>query len=191
MKEIVFDSSKFKLKYVLGSGSFGVVTCAEYTNEATQGVTSYALKSLSKAAVVETGEKLKRLYVLEITCAYEHAQMRTFVLTHLVPLTFIDQIFIRYLNLLPVFSQVNYDMSWTNGNCWVQWTADLLSDYSVIITQLHMLLICVITISYTISSTIFLILSKLTRTWSIERYTICFHVHPSIIWYRIAQCNMM
>jgi hypothetical protein len=52
---MVFDSTRFKLKYVLGSGSFGVVTYAEYTDEATQVVTSYALKSLSKAAVVETG----------------------------------------------------------------------------------------------------------------------------------------
>lgn len=56
IKEMVFDSTRFKLKYVLGSGSFGVVTYAEYTDEATQVVTSYALKSLSKAAVVETGE---------------------------------------------------------------------------------------------------------------------------------------
>jgi hypothetical protein len=55
IKEMIFDSTRFKLKYVLGSGSFGVVTYAEYTDEATQVVTSYALKSLSKAAVVETG----------------------------------------------------------------------------------------------------------------------------------------
>jgi hypothetical protein len=53
---MVFDSTRFKLKYVLGSGSFGVVTYAEYTDEATQVVTFYALKSLSKAAVVETGK---------------------------------------------------------------------------------------------------------------------------------------
>ena len=55
-KEIIFDSSKFSLKYVLGTGSFGVVTLAEYSDEITGVTTNYALKSLSKAAVVDTGE---------------------------------------------------------------------------------------------------------------------------------------
>jgi hypothetical protein len=53
---MVFDSTKFKLKYVLGSGSFGVVTFAEYTDVTTKKITFYALKSLSKATVIETGE---------------------------------------------------------------------------------------------------------------------------------------
>ena len=34
-----------------------MVTYAEYTDEVTKEVTNYALKSLSKAAVVETGER--------------------------------------------------------------------------------------------------------------------------------------
>lgn len=54
-QEFNFDSTKFKLKYVLGSGSFGVVTFAEYTDVATKKITFYALKSLSKATVIETG----------------------------------------------------------------------------------------------------------------------------------------
>jgi hypothetical protein len=54
---MVFDSTKFKLKYVLGSGSFGVVTFAEYTDVTTKKITFYALKSLSKATVIETGER--------------------------------------------------------------------------------------------------------------------------------------
>ena len=53
---MVFDSTKFKLKYVLGSGSFGVVTFAEYTDVTTKKITFYALKSLSKATVIETGK---------------------------------------------------------------------------------------------------------------------------------------
>ena len=55
---MVFDSTKFKLKYVLGSGSFGVVTFAEYTDVTTKKITYYALKSLSKATVIETGKQL-------------------------------------------------------------------------------------------------------------------------------------
>ena len=54
-KETMFDSTKFRLKYVLGSGSFGVVTYAEYSDVITGKLTNFALKSLSKAAVVETG----------------------------------------------------------------------------------------------------------------------------------------
>lgn len=50
-----FDSTKFKLKYVLGSGSFGIVTLAEY-RENPQTVETFALKSLSKVAVIETGQ---------------------------------------------------------------------------------------------------------------------------------------
>jgi hypothetical protein len=48
VKEIIFDSTKFKMKYVLGSGSFGVVTLAEYRADKSQPPTNYALKSLSK-----------------------------------------------------------------------------------------------------------------------------------------------
>lgn len=56
IQELNFDSTKFKLKYVLGSGSFGVVTYAEYTDAVTKKITFYALKSLSKATVIETGD---------------------------------------------------------------------------------------------------------------------------------------
>ena len=55
-QELIFDSTKFKLKYVLGSGSFGVVTFAEYTDPVSKTTTGYALKSLSKATVIETGQ---------------------------------------------------------------------------------------------------------------------------------------
>ena len=55
-EEMTFDSTKFKLKYVLGSGSFGVVTFAEYTDPVSTKTTGYALKSLSKATVIETGQ---------------------------------------------------------------------------------------------------------------------------------------
>jgi hypothetical protein len=59
-KQITFDSTKFKLKYVLGSGSFGVVTYAEYLDENCDiNNGSYALKSISKADVVETGKFLQ------------------------------------------------------------------------------------------------------------------------------------
>lgn len=55
-KEMVFDSTKFKQKYVLGSGSFGVVTLGEYrTDKGTEPLVC-ALKSLSKLAVIETGQ---------------------------------------------------------------------------------------------------------------------------------------
>ena len=60
-KQVTFDSTKFKLKYVLGSGSFGVVTYAEYLDgncDINNG--SYALKSISKADVVETGKFFPR-----------------------------------------------------------------------------------------------------------------------------------
>lgn len=56
IKELQFDSAKFKAKYILGSGSFGVVTYAEYRADKTQPPTCYALKSLSKLAVIETGQ---------------------------------------------------------------------------------------------------------------------------------------
>lgn len=55
-KEIIFDSTKFKSKFILGSGSFGVVTLAEYRAEKNQPPQNYALKSLSKLAVIETGQ---------------------------------------------------------------------------------------------------------------------------------------
>eukprot|EP01031_Cornospumella_fuschlensis_P005900 gene5900-7326_t len=55
-KEIVFDSTKFKMKYILGSGSFGVVTLAEYRPDKNHPPVLYALKSLSKLAVIETGQ---------------------------------------------------------------------------------------------------------------------------------------
>lgn len=55
-KELTFDSTKFKMKYILGSGSFGVVTLAEYRADKNQPPINYALKSLSKLAVIETGQ---------------------------------------------------------------------------------------------------------------------------------------
>ncbi len=55
-KEMSFDSTKFKMKYILGSGSFGVVTLAEYRLDKNQPAVLYALKSLSKLAVIETGQ---------------------------------------------------------------------------------------------------------------------------------------
>lgn len=55
-KELTFDSTKFKMKYILGSGSFGVVTLAEYRPDKAQPAILYALKSLSKLAVIETGQ---------------------------------------------------------------------------------------------------------------------------------------
>ena len=53
--ERTFDSTKFKIMYVLGSGSFGVATMAEY-RDGTEPPEKFALKSLSKAAAVETGQ---------------------------------------------------------------------------------------------------------------------------------------
>ena len=50
-----FDSSKFKMKHVLGSGSFGVVIFAESREDPT-GKTHYALKVLSKVDVIVTGQ---------------------------------------------------------------------------------------------------------------------------------------
>ena len=46
------------MKYVLGSGSFGVVTYAEYLDENSENNINgfYALKSISKADVVDTGQ---------------------------------------------------------------------------------------------------------------------------------------
>mmetsp|Transcript_20666 Transcript_20666/g.35120 ORF Transcript_20666/g.35120 Transcript_20666/m.35120 type:complete len:688 (-) Transcript_20666:138-2201(-) len=55
-KEITFDSSRFKQKYILGSGSFGVVTLAEYRADKNSEPMIVALKSLSKIAVIETGQ---------------------------------------------------------------------------------------------------------------------------------------
>lgn len=65
-----FDVSKFKILSVLGSGSFGTVTLAEYTHPPSAGPgivfslnspgpgekRMYALKSLSKASIVSSGQ---------------------------------------------------------------------------------------------------------------------------------------
>ena len=56
VKEIQFDSTKFKQKFILGSGSFGVVTLAEYKADKNATPLLCALKSLSKLAVIETGQ---------------------------------------------------------------------------------------------------------------------------------------
>ena len=50
-----FDQANFKMKYVLGSGSFGVVVYAESREDPTS-KTFYALKFLSKVDVVVTGQ---------------------------------------------------------------------------------------------------------------------------------------
>ena len=50
-----FEASKFKMKHVLGSGSFGVVIYAE-SREDPSGKTHYALKVLSKVDVLATGQ---------------------------------------------------------------------------------------------------------------------------------------
>lgn len=55
-KEMVFDATKFKQKFILGSGSFGVVTLAEYKADKNASPMLCALKSLSKLAVIETGQ---------------------------------------------------------------------------------------------------------------------------------------
>jgi cGMP-dependent protein kinase len=51
-----FDSWKFKIKHVLGSGTFGIVSLAEYRENPTAQPLHVALKSLSKATVIETGQ---------------------------------------------------------------------------------------------------------------------------------------
>jgi len=56
VKQMIFDSTKFKQKFILGSGSFGVVTLAEYRADKNQPPMNCALKSLSKLAVIETGQ---------------------------------------------------------------------------------------------------------------------------------------
>lgn len=60
---IAFDVTKFKIISVLGSGSFGTVTLAEYDDQKEGSTTPnkqhrrYALKSLSKVAIIETGQQ--------------------------------------------------------------------------------------------------------------------------------------
>lgn len=54
--EIKFDGTKFRMKHVLGTGSFGVVIFAEYREKKDDSPVSYALKCLSKFSVVETGQ---------------------------------------------------------------------------------------------------------------------------------------
>mmetsp|Transcript_18774 Transcript_18774/g.18884 ORF Transcript_18774/g.18884 Transcript_18774/m.18884 type:complete len:749 (-) Transcript_18774:401-2647(-) len=53
-EEIHFDASKFRTISILGRGSFGVVTLAEYHDG--NSVKEYACKALSKAVVIETGQ---------------------------------------------------------------------------------------------------------------------------------------
>lgn len=56
VKEMTFESTRFKQKFILGSGSFGVVTLAEYKADKNAAPMLCALKSLSKLAVIETGQ---------------------------------------------------------------------------------------------------------------------------------------
>ena len=79
-QEFNFDSTKFKLKYVLGSGSFGVVTFAEYTDVNTKKITYYALKSLSKATVIETGTQMEYLFICLMTLLTQSDSTRLFVI---------------------------------------------------------------------------------------------------------------
>lgn len=51
-----FDSTKFQMNSILGEGSFGTVILAQYPVEGTSSSLSYALKCLSKAAVVSSGQ---------------------------------------------------------------------------------------------------------------------------------------
>ena len=55
-REIKFDSTKFRMKCILGKGSFGVVLMAEYRIDKESKPTVYALKCLSKVGVIETGQ---------------------------------------------------------------------------------------------------------------------------------------
>jgi len=54
--EMIFDTSKFKILAVLGAGSFGTVTLAQYMDFTGFEPPRYALKSLNKVAVLETGQ---------------------------------------------------------------------------------------------------------------------------------------
>jgi len=51
-----FDYTKFEMKCVLGSGSFGVVVLAEYKDAGQTQAQRFALKLLSKCDVMETGQ---------------------------------------------------------------------------------------------------------------------------------------
>ena len=53
-EEMTFDAHRFRTKSILGRGSFGVVTLAEYDGH--DGMQYFALKSLNKAVVIETGQ---------------------------------------------------------------------------------------------------------------------------------------
>jgi cGMP-dependent protein kinase len=55
-REIKFDSWKFRVKHILGAGTFGVVTLAEYRADNDSPPLIVACKSLSKQAVIETGQ---------------------------------------------------------------------------------------------------------------------------------------
>jgi len=52
--EKTFDVTKVTMKYVLGSGNFGAVVMADHTEGSSK--VSYAMKILSKVAVIETGQ---------------------------------------------------------------------------------------------------------------------------------------
>ena len=54
MAEKTFDVTKMAMKYVLGSGNFGAVVMADHTEGSSK--VSYAMKILSKVAVIETGQ---------------------------------------------------------------------------------------------------------------------------------------
>lgn len=54
ISEKTFDVTKVTMKYVLGSGNFGAVVMADHTEGSSK--VSYAMKILSKVAVIETGQ---------------------------------------------------------------------------------------------------------------------------------------
>jgi cGMP-dependent protein kinase len=56
IEEKKFDYWKFKKLFLLGSGTFGIVTLAEYRDTNDSPPMLVALKSLSKQAVIETGQ---------------------------------------------------------------------------------------------------------------------------------------
>lgn len=55
-KQKAFIGNQFKTLSILGKGSFGVVTLAEYTDPITKEKACYACKALNKATIIETGQ---------------------------------------------------------------------------------------------------------------------------------------
>ena len=87
-KERKFDYTKFEMKVVLGSGSFGTVVLAEYKEAESE---RYALKLLSKCDVMETGQlrhvlderkllsKMDSPFILKMSGTYQTPHRLVFV----------------------------------------------------------------------------------------------------------------